>query len=265
VLGTIVANDLIQWSNPVLVETPGWTAGCWGVSPLIRAATGDLLWPVWCYSNATGELPGTSTVLVSKDGGITWPKQIVVGSAMADGRDYDESAGVTYPNGDIVMIIRHTPSLAEEPQGSWWRSKSVDGGATWSPPVKLHDLGISGRPTLALLPSGGLVLLGRGRIAGVSTTAYATSWDEGLTFSWFADLEKGSELWRFDMYDAMSLLPDGTIGVVTSHNVHGDGNFLAGTYDIDYKTLVDDCLPKQSSEILRPGSQTLPQCIFKEQ
>jgi hypothetical protein len=264
VLGTIGTGDVIQWSKPVLIETPGYIAGCWGVSPLVRAANGDLLWPVWCYNNTTGKLPGTSTVLVSKDGGVTWPEQIIVGNPVVDGRDYDEGAAVAYPNGDIVMIIRHTPSLAEEPKGSWWRSKSVDSGLTWSSPVKVADLGIVGRPTLALLPSGGLVLLGRGKIGGVSTTAYATSRDEGITFGWFADLEKASNTWKFDEYDAMSLLPDGTIGVVTSHNTHGDGNFLAGTYDTDYSSLVDNCPQEGASVTKQSALLTILPCVFKK-
>lgn len=261
VIGTISTGDWIQWSNLVLVQTPGYTAGCWGVSPLVRAANKDLLWPVWCYDNTTGKLPGTSTVLVSKDEGVTWPKQIIVGNPTLDHRDYDEGAAVVYPNGDIIMIIRHTPTLPEEPKGSWWRTKSVDCGLSWSSPVKVADLGIVGRPTLALLPSGGLVLLGRGKIAGVSTTAYSTSWDEGRTFSWFADLEKGSKTSQFDEYDAMSLLPDGTLGVVTSHNAHGDGNFLAGTYDIDYKSLVNNCNPEGTSLIKQSAFLTVP-CVF---
>jgi hypothetical protein len=198
---------------------------------------------------------------MSKDGGVTWPKQIIVGNPMVDGRDYDETAGVAYPNGDIVMIIRHT---TDEPGGSWWRSKSVDSGLTWSTPVKVADKGIVGRPTLALLPSGGLILLGRGKIAGASTTVYATSRDEGVTFSWFADLEKASKISLFDEYDAMSLLPDGTVGVVTSHNAHGDGNFLAGTYNIDYTSLVDNCPQQGTSATKQSALLTILPCMFKK-
>src|SRR5215469_5484447 len=240
-IGTIGPGHPRQLCPPVTIKTPGWTAGCWAVSPLVSAANGNLLWPVWCYNNKTRGLPGTSTVLVSADGGVTWPKQVVVGDSNADGRDYDESAGAAYQNGDIVMIIRHTPNAKEEPRGSWWRSKSTDEGLTWSSPVKVADFFIAGRPTLALLPSGGLLLLGRAMIGNKSTTGFGTSWDEGLNFSLFANLEADSKTEQFDEYDAISLLSNGTIGVVTSHNDHGDGNFRAGTYNVDYRNLIDNC------------------------
>jgi len=59
--------------------------------------------------------------------------------------------------------------------------------------------------------------MGRARINGVSTTGFGTSWDEGHTFSPVADLgvDRGNGNW--DEYDALSLLADGSIAVVTTH------------------------------------------------
>ncbi len=234
-IGTIGPGDSITWSGPVSVSTPGWTKGCWAVSPLVHLTNGDLLWPVWCYSDATGALPGSSTVLLSSDGGKTWPKQVVVGNASTDGRDYDESAAVVYPNGDIVMIIRHTNPGTTDRYGSYWRSMSTDNGDTWSPPTLVIDSTVVGRPTLALLPSGGLVLMSRFEDGGGgSMTGFATSWDEGLTFSSFTNLGIGAPY--SDNYDAMALLQDGSIAVVTVHSNSG-----GKTNNIDYRNLVSRC------------------------
>jgi hypothetical protein len=229
-IGTIGAGDVITWSAPVSISTPRWTAGCWA-SPVVNLANGNLLWPVWCYNNKRKQA-SSSTVMLSTDGGLTWPTQVTVGNG-DNGYDYDESAAVVYPNGDIVMIMRHTDPGATDQYGSYWRSKSNDGGNTWSTPIPVVDNVLVGRPTLALLPSGGLVLLGRAQIAGVSTTGFGTSWDEGLTFTRFTDLGVGGPGTGVDDYDAMSLLPDGSIAVVTAHGTPST--------NIDYRNLVDLC------------------------
>jgi hypothetical protein len=236
VIGTIGASDGITWSTPMSVRTPEWTAGCWGVTPVVQLANGDLLWPVWCYNNTTGSLPASSTVMLSTDGGLTWPKQITVGDG-ASGNDYDESAAAVYPNGEIVLIIRQSSIGPIDAYGTWWRSKSTDNGKTWSVPVQVVNNTIVGRPTLALLPCGGLVLLGRAEIASVSTTGFGTSWDEGLTFSKFTDLGfgiPGSNSLYNDEYDAMSILHDGSIAVVTAHST-------STTTNIDYRNLMQPC------------------------
>jgi len=188
-IGTIGTGDVITWSAPVSVSTPGSIYSCWAVSPVVYLGNGNLLWPVWCYNDPAGNLPGSSTVLMSTDSGVTWPKQVTVANGVTDDRDYDESAAVVYPNGDIVMIIRQTTGCnGTDYCGSYWRSKSTDGGNTWSAPVEAANYVYVGRPTLALLPSGGLVLMGRAQINGVSTTGFGTSWDEGLSFSPVIDL-----------------------------------------------------------------------------
>jgi hypothetical protein len=236
-IGTIGAGDVITWSAPVSVSTPGSIYSCWAVSPVVYLGNGNLLWPVWCNNDPAGNLPGSSTVLLSTDGGATWPKQITVGNAITDGRDYDESAAVVYPNGDIVMIIRHSTEPGVNDQfGSYWRSKSNDGGNTWSDPIEVVNNAYVGRPALDLLPSGGLVLLGRANIADINTTAFGTSWDEGLRFSNFIGLGVDNVPGTMDVYDAMSLLPDGTLAVVTAHL-----NDIENTTDVDYRNLVDNC------------------------
>jgi hypothetical protein len=78
------------------------------------------------------------------------------------------------------------------------------------------------------------VLLSRALVAGKSETGFGTSWDEGLTFSGFNGLGVGDP--NTDNYDAMSLLPDGSIGVVTVHS-----NIGGVSQNIDYRNLVDHC------------------------
>jgi hypothetical protein len=129
-LGTIGVSDAIKWTDPVTVTTPSQWASCWAPSPVVQLSNGNILWPVWCQ-HSIGYY--SSTVLISTDGGATWPTQVIVGNGLKDGRNYDESALAVYPNGDVVMILRQTTI---EPYGSWWRSKSIDGGSTWTAPVR---------------------------------------------------------------------------------------------------------------------------------
>lgn len=232
-MGTIGDGDQVSWSAPTYVHVQGWKNGCWAVSPLVQMANGNLLWPIWCYSNKTGSLPGSSMVLISADGGLTWPEQVVVGDASARDIDYDESAALMYPNSDVVMIIRHTANI--DPYGSWFWTKSSDNGNSWRTPYPVAANQIVGRPTLALLRSGALVLMGRAQIDGSETTAFATSWDGGLAYSRFTPLRTGGTT-NHDMYDAMSMRPDGTLGVVSVHGTPDEK-----TIDADYHVLVDSC------------------------
>ena len=75
------------------------------------------------------------------------------------------------------------------------------------------------------------MLMGRAKIGGKSTTGFGTSWDEGASFSIFADLNVAGPGSSFDEYDAMSLLPDGSIAVVAAHgDIHRPAN-------VDYRNL----------------------------
>jgi hypothetical protein len=58
----------------------------------------------------------------------------------------------------------------------------------------------------------------------------------GLTFSYFGDLGVGEA--GTDNYDAMSMLPDGSVAVVTVHSTN------SGTAsNVDYRNLLDKCSP----------------------
>lgn len=127
-IGTIGAGDEITWGAPVLVDTPESIEGCAAVSPVVYLRNGDLLWPVWCFHSNKQHLPGISTVLISTDGGVTWPRQVTVAGGARDGRDFDESAAVVYPNGDVVMMMRQTTGCnGTDYCGAYWRSQSTEG------------------------------------------------------------------------------------------------------------------------------------------
>jgi hypothetical protein len=166
---------------------------------------------------------------------VTWPTQLIVAGPATNGRDFDESAATVFPNGDVILILRQTTN---QPYGSWWRSKSSDNGKTWSPPFQVTWNDVVGRPTLALMPNGGLVLLGRSRQSGPSSTSFATSWDEGILFSTFAALGIGGGD-SGDQYDAASLLPDHSVAVVSVHSNPG-----GATNNIDYRNLINECQPQ---------------------
>lgn len=168
-----------------------------------------LLWPAYCSLTDPFAQPPylSSFVMRSTDGGMTWI-QIIVGSGVKDGRNYDESAIAVWPNGLMVMILRQTIDVSYDIYGSYWRSQSTDSGVTWSAPKQVVNVSDVSRPTLALLRSGGLVLMGRAEIAGVEgTTGFGTSWDEGQTFTQFSDLGVSGPGLGWDQYDAMSILP----------------------------------------------------------
>ena len=182
------AMDEITWTNQTVASYDGnaWPGGCWSGGPVVEIMDGSLLWPAYCITSPSANR--TSTVLRSSDSGASWT-QIIVGNAAIDGRDYDESALAVMPCGDIVMIMRNTANLSADIVGTYWRSVSADGGLSWSTPIEAANVTDVSRPTLAVLPRGGLVLMGRAFLNGMEgATGFATSWDEGKTFTAFADL-----------------------------------------------------------------------------
>ena len=230
IAGVPNALDEITWTSRMVASYDGseWSGGCWSGGPVVELKNGSLLWPAYCMTSPSANR--TSTVLRSSDAGKSWI-QVIVGNAAADGRDYDESALAVMPCGDVVMIMRNTENLSADIVGTYWRSVSADGGLSWSAPVEAANVTDVSRPTLAVLPGGGLVLMGRALLNGMEgATGFATSWDEGRTFTAFADLGVTGPALGWDQYDAMSALPDGTIAVVTTHGT--------GTVNIDYRSLV---------------------------
>lgn len=234
-IGTISKGGALSWSGLSLINVLGWTHGCWAMSPVISLQNGRLLWPVWCYSSSLSGWPGSSLVLISDDGGSSWGQQVVVGNGSADKMDYDEAALAAYPNGDVVMIMRQSNNFDADEYGSWWRSLSKDDGNSWSVPVEVADTGVVGHPAITILNSGALVLLSRYHVSGTGSTGFATSWDEGQHFSRFRDLGFDAS-GTGDVYDAMAVRPDGTIGVATVHSNPG-----GKSTNVDYRTLVNQC------------------------
>lgn len=221
------AADEITWSKQFVVDYDSslWTASCNIGGPVVQLRNGDLLLPSFCGQSPLVNY--SSTVFRSTDGGTTWT-QTIVGNAQIDGRDYDESALAVMPTGDIVMMMRHTNNSSADISGTYWRSVSTDGGLTWSKPVEALNATNVSRPALVVIPGGGLVLMGRSALE--DSTGFATSWDEGLTFTPMSPLGVTGPGLGIDQYDAMSLLPDQTIAVVTTHGT--------GFVNVDYRNLI---------------------------
>ena len=220
-IGTIGAGDAIDWGAPVSIPTGGKNY-CWVPSPVVQPSGTKLLLPLWCYSNSTAEAPYTSGVVISNDLGVTWSSFNVIGTPASATNGYDEGAAQAFPNGDIVVIMRHTST---DPYGAYARSISHDGGMTWSPPVDVIRPKMIGRPSLLLLSSGQLILVGRVQLNGASNTGGVISTDEGASWTPVSNIAVGGEIG--DQYDALTLELDGTIGMVQAHGV---GNSVVLSY-----------------------------------
>ena len=229
-VGQAGSDGAVSWQAPKTVpyDEVTWPNGCWNGGPMVELPDGALLWPVYCIPAGTAYR--SSMVLRSTDGGMTWT-QITAANGVKDGRDYDESAVAVCACGAVVMIIRHTSNLADDLDGSYWQTESLDGGLTWSVATEVVNVGSVSRPALAVLPSGGLILMGRANLDGVTAaTGFGTSWDCGRTFTAFSDLGVTGPGLGFDQYDAMSLLANGTVGVVTTHGTQ--------YVNVDYRNLI---------------------------
>lgn len=233
--GVVAPDDRIDWGEPVTVsyDRNEWPSSCWSGGPIVQFSSRILVWPVYCDStphSSTDYAYLTSTVLRSTDGGMTW-QQIKVADGPADGRNYDESAIAVLPNRHVVMMLRQTKDLSFDLYGTYWRAESQDGGASWSTPEEVINVEDVSRPTLAVLPSGGLIFMGRAALGGIeAATGFGVSWDEGRTFTPLKDLGVHGPGKGWDQYDAMSMLPDGSAAVVTTHGT--------GVVNIDYRNLV---------------------------
>jgi hypothetical protein len=213
-VGTIGAGDAIRWGAPVSIPTGGQNY-CWEPSPVVQLSSTKLLLPIWCYSNSTAEAPYTSGAVLSNDLGVTWSPFNVIGTPVSSTNGYDEGAAQAFPNGDVVMIMRHTST---DPYGAYARSVSHDGGMTWSPPVDVIRPKMIGRPSLLLLSSGQFILVGRVQLNGASTTGGAISMDEGASWTPISNIAVGGEVG--DQYDALTLELDGSMGMVQAHGVN---------------------------------------------
>ncbi len=127
---TVVVNAIAGWDDPELRE------GVFLIGATVARTAGD----VWvCYTAMAGGSPRIFAVK-SSDRGATWAAPVVVSNNPA-GVSVMNPAIVTTPDGRGVTVMwmdrRH--STAALPVVDHYAALSHDGGATWSPALRLSD------------------------------------------------------------------------------------------------------------------------------
>jgi hypothetical protein len=202
IIGSISINATITWGTPIAVTSLFnlWTAT---TSKVIELANGTLLLPI--YGQNIGDILMSSAVMKSTDGGVTWGSFQIIATCTSTDR-YDEACGVLLKSGKIVMLIRHDVSTTGQ---HYSRVYSNDNGVSWLGLTDVMDITFAGRPVIVELGLGGLLFVGRG--SGYGKTCWATSWDEGATWSAFKMLDN-----YVSTYASMVRLSDKEIGCVWS-------------------------------------------------
>ena len=244
--------DHVTWSAVAQIPNPAGWGSCWNSAPAAQLANGHLVLPVWCYYDNAGDYPLTSGVMTSASTSAPYvfgnftivagpPLGYVPAPPYPYGNGYDEAALQVFPNGDIVWIGRHEQYPTGDPYGSYARSISHDGGATWSVPVDVLSTIEVGRPSLALT-GGILTLCGRGsNTKGPSENICSESIDEGASFSPPNDVTVAGSV---DAYEALTVnsgtvyeLQDTTAKTVTLPSSGTD------SYQLNFTVLTPNGLP----------------------
>ena len=191
------------WGEPVVVGTGSFVATS---APVLELPNGEVL--LAYYGSHEGSRYATAYVNRSDDGGKWWLGETVIAAGPAAKRPYQEPNLLLLENGDILATIR---SDGERP--IIHTSVSKDEGRTWSDPKPAFKG--SGTPSVAMLDSGGIVMIYRSKIGrNFGLPALRVSGDGGAT--WTADLGE-TVIDRKDgdmMYASALQVPDGRIAVV---------------------------------------------------
>ena len=171
------------WRNVVVDEVEQGeacvAAGCgpdfyYGHSAVSADEDGDL---VFLYDGAT--TPGGRQSIFarrSNDGGQSWSDRAVIS---ADGEQSVQPAVEQTDDGDVRAMWATTAGGSHDRWNTWYRS-SIDGGVTWSAPVRLSDAASGAAYKTA---TGFLEVYGDyGEIAVTSAGDTFATWGEG--FSW---------------------------------------------------------------------------------
>ena len=224
--GIVDNNGVITWSADRVVSGSTFTSsvGITATGKALELPDGGILLPI--YGKNTGDAYMSVAVLRSTDGGVTWGSQVTIASTPST-KDYTEAGIARFPNGRLVAIMRHDQDLR-----GYDESHSTDNGATWSAPTTVINLGAQpGKPALAVLGSGSLFMFTR--IGGGNNTAYATSYDYGVTWTSFTTIAAGNGL-QFE-YASLVLQSGGSIAAVWA--LERDGTHLIT--DLFYQEFYD--------------------------
>ena len=181
------------WSKPEEPKPEGLPQFQWfsTYGPIFELEDGTVVWSVGARKKGIDLAKLTTALLISRDGGRTWPEYREVNTGLDD-----EKAVLALPSGRWLAVIRNQPGITAPYY--FQQTYSHDHGVTWSP---LKQINVQGQaPVLHRTPSGVLVLTYRALkfhperdvktqhvILGLGI---ATSFDEGDTW------HEGSLLYR---------------------------------------------------------------------
>lgn len=193
--GVMQGDGSIAWQSPVGVSNS--LAPFSGVvAKAVELTNGTLMLPIY---GPTNDSVDSVAVVFSTDNGATWGGTVHVAAGTFGVAQYDESAMVQLASGRIIGIVRKDVG-----GNGYSRVVSDDNGATWSAPSVIWSVNSVGKPSLALLASGGLLLCAR----TTNGTDFVTSWDEGATWSSLTTLSGFT-----GRYQSVCLLSGGSVGV----------------------------------------------------
>lgn len=159
----------VTWGAPVNVVSAAttWEAIC---APVVQIGNGNLVLPI--YTNYGGA--DSSEVMISTDGGATWPTEALIRSGDVGGYNFDEVNVGLLANGTLLALMRADAINVVQ-------MTSTDGGHTWG---SYAISGIAGQsaPHFVQLASGRIVVVQR-EIAAGEVTAVSYSLDNAATWS----------------------------------------------------------------------------------
>ncbi|HHX41508.1 MAG TPA: DUF1080 domain-containing protein [Armatimonadetes bacterium] len=208
------------WGPPQPVDSP--LKGNEAVSePIREMPDGTLLLPL--YGAAEPGQKSTVCVLLSRDGGRSWPEHAMV---HLEGEHLHEPSVVRLPDGRLLMVIR--------PRMTW--CESTDGGRSWTRPQAMP---VSGDAPYLLLTSR-QILLCAFRHRPTKSTRLIYSTDAGKTWSEPILLDR-----VIGAYPSLVELPDGRILVV--YYTEGAGSDIRALF-LDASRAGVRVLPKEGSD-----------------
>ena len=221
------------WPAPRLMDTSPFDCPTPLTGPILRMPNGELVcqFELNKHYYETASWRHSSVVMISTDGGRTWPEHAIAANDPANRVFYwDQRPGLldngsildlfwTYDNGAAIYLNAHA-------------SRSVDGGRTWS---DLWDTGVPCQPAQPVsLPDGRIAMVYVDRTT-VPTVKLRTSADGART--WPADTEivlhapqvQTQTRAKADMEDAWAEMEEFSVGLPNTTLLAG-GNLLVVYY-----------------------------------
>jgi len=191
----------LSWNDPVPVVEHGFDTPI-GLMKPVEWADGTLA--IGAYGrNDSGDTFDSCRVLFSSDHGETWGESILLADGQAASRHYHEPVIGRLASGRDIAFIRS--STTEHT----YRITSDDGWATLGSITDVLTMG-PGRPDWIEFYPGAIVMVGREN-ATTGANRYATSWNEGATWTSLAVLDAATDR---NAYSAFALLAWGIVALV---------------------------------------------------